>query len=260
MATKTKPITLQVELRRIHVSKQLSEETTAFTADIHIDGKRVGYASNHGHGGNTFVDVRGEAGERLREYAHSLGVKYSFPADERGSERVYYHTDEDIIDDLLDAHVVHQDYVRKCKTHLVFRLDSDSDGVYREYNEPYNPELAALVRKEYGGDLKEIINETLGVGLDVDMDLHRKKKMVAWIRRTCKTKTLLLLKSKQPAGVRSSLDRNAKFSVLSIPYHVYQQRGYSLKEQLGDDLLELVNETVGLEMLNELSPSSIAGG
>ena len=32
----------------------MSEETTAFTADIFVDGKEAGYAKNDGHGGSTF--------------------------------------------------------------------------------------------------------------------------------------------------------------------------------------------------------------
>ena len=32
----------------------MSEETTAFTADIFVDGKEAGYAKNDGHGGSTY--------------------------------------------------------------------------------------------------------------------------------------------------------------------------------------------------------------
>lgn len=44
---------MKVELRSIKVYDQMSEETTAFTAEIYVDGKKIGYTKNEGHGGCT---------------------------------------------------------------------------------------------------------------------------------------------------------------------------------------------------------------
>lgn len=44
---------MNIELRNIQVYARLSEETTAFTATIYIDGKKVGWAKNDGQGGCT---------------------------------------------------------------------------------------------------------------------------------------------------------------------------------------------------------------
>lgn len=43
----------KVELKRIEFSERLSEETNAFAADLYINGKKVGYCKNDGHGGPT---------------------------------------------------------------------------------------------------------------------------------------------------------------------------------------------------------------
>lgn len=44
---------MDITLRKVRVNHRLSEETLNFSADILIDGKRVGEATNHGTGGPT---------------------------------------------------------------------------------------------------------------------------------------------------------------------------------------------------------------
>lgn len=46
---------MKIELRSIHFSERLSEETNAFHANLYIDGVMVGTVKNDGHGGDTFV-------------------------------------------------------------------------------------------------------------------------------------------------------------------------------------------------------------
>lgn len=46
---------MKIELKKVHFSESLSEETNAFTADVWVNGKKVGYVRNDGHGGNTNV-------------------------------------------------------------------------------------------------------------------------------------------------------------------------------------------------------------
>ena len=43
-------IDLNLELRNIHYSASLSEETNAYSADVYLDGKKVCTVSNHGQG------------------------------------------------------------------------------------------------------------------------------------------------------------------------------------------------------------------
>jgi len=44
---------MKIELKSIKFSETLSEETNAFTANLYIDGKKVGYCKNTGQGGCT---------------------------------------------------------------------------------------------------------------------------------------------------------------------------------------------------------------
>jgi hypothetical protein len=68
-----------VEIRNLRVNQRLSEETLCFSATVYVDGKKVGEAKNHGHGGNTDVLIPRELVEPLKEYA----VRYF---QERGDE------------------------------------------------------------------------------------------------------------------------------------------------------------------------------
>ena len=42
---------MKVEIRNVKHHPDLSEETECFSADLHIDGKRIGSVSNRGTGG-----------------------------------------------------------------------------------------------------------------------------------------------------------------------------------------------------------------
>ena len=48
---------MKIELKRFTSNARLSQETTAFAADVWVDGKKVGYAENDGHGGSTLVHL-----------------------------------------------------------------------------------------------------------------------------------------------------------------------------------------------------------
>ena len=54
---------MKIELKSIKFSEAMSEETNAFTANLYINGKKVGYCKNQGHGGctdyNRYPDING---------------------------------------------------------------------------------------------------------------------------------------------------------------------------------------------------------
>lgn len=53
---------MNIELKNIKYMESLSEETSCFSADLFVNGRKVGYAKNAGHGGCT-------------EYMHHLDEK-----------------------------------------------------------------------------------------------------------------------------------------------------------------------------------------
>ncbi len=50
---------MRLELRKLHHSKSLSDETPAYTAQVFIDDKYAFFVSNHGHGGCDQQDQKG---------------------------------------------------------------------------------------------------------------------------------------------------------------------------------------------------------
>lgn len=60
----------------------MSEETNCFTANVLLDGKRIGQAENDGHGGSTFVHFTSVA---VRENAEAFAATI-LPADVAGWE------------------------------------------------------------------------------------------------------------------------------------------------------------------------------
>lgn len=50
---------MKIELRKLQIAKQLSEESTAYSAEIWIDGERAFLASNRGSGGCDFYQPVG---------------------------------------------------------------------------------------------------------------------------------------------------------------------------------------------------------
>ena len=44
---------MKIELKKLKIAEHMSEETTAFTAEIYVDGVNAGYAKNDGRGGCT---------------------------------------------------------------------------------------------------------------------------------------------------------------------------------------------------------------
>lgn len=97
---------MKIELKKIEYSARLSEETNAFSADLYIDGKKAGVASNRGHGGPTDYDGINKEGDDLirqaEEYCKALPPYKFTSGDEEYSLDM---TLELFINNLLEAHL-----------------------------------------------------------------------------------------------------------------------------------------------------------
>jgi len=60
---------MKLQLKNVHFSERLSQETNAFAADIFYNGKKIGYAENNGHGGCTNVGCYPESRDEFKEAA-----------------------------------------------------------------------------------------------------------------------------------------------------------------------------------------------
>lgn len=63
---------MKIELKKIAYNERLSQETNAFAADLYIDGRKAGIASNEGHGGPTNYYATTDQGRALIREAETF--------------------------------------------------------------------------------------------------------------------------------------------------------------------------------------------
>jgi len=150
---------MKVELRKVKIARHLSEETTAFTADLWVDDKHIGYVKNSGHGGNNQVDHRFDGkGLNTRDEVRAFEewcTKQPPHVSEYGELAM---SDDLYISLLLEEIESERELKRLCKRKAVITLQGDPKGVWYTYNKPYTPELATYIRANEP-KLDEILNE-----------------------------------------------------------------------------------------------------
>lgn len=65
---------MNIEIRNLKIAPALSEETTAYTATVYVDGVATFAASNHGHGGGDFYQSLPTAAVTLAQVDAWLAV------------------------------------------------------------------------------------------------------------------------------------------------------------------------------------------
>jgi len=102
---------MKIELKKISVYERLSEETTAFNAEIYADGVNIGYAKNDGQGGCTWYHAhegKQDLMKKAEEYAKSL-PPMKFKLYEGGQEHSIDMNMEHLIDNLLTEYLTERD-------------------------------------------------------------------------------------------------------------------------------------------------------
>jgi hypothetical protein len=101
---------MKIELKNIHFSQQLSQETNAFSANLYISDVKAGAASNHGYGGATDYLAYQEEGQRLIKEAEDYCK--TLPPDKFTIDGKEYSVDMNLehhIDNLLNEHLRQKD-------------------------------------------------------------------------------------------------------------------------------------------------------
>jgi hypothetical protein len=151
-----------IQLKNVKIAWNMSEETTAFTATLYIDGAKAAYVKNEGTGGDNhprFMDR--ELEKEFHEFCKSLPPHYLYDDDDptKVIDGPFPMTYDGFIGDLLTEWISNDDWKKACKKGLVFRVKSDNEDQYRTTKGKYSPELASAIREKYGDDLIDIINE-----------------------------------------------------------------------------------------------------
>jgi hypothetical protein len=116
----------KVQLKRLQVHARLSEETTAFAADVWIDGKRAGYAKNDGHGGETFVHVTNPVlATALREYGDAR-VPNEYKAFTPGDAWIV----DGLVEEALAAKEIARVAKKTARVDAEFQVDCEARGTH----------------------------------------------------------------------------------------------------------------------------------
>ncbi len=145
---------MKIQLKRIEYSEHLSEETYAFSADLYINGKKAGIASNSGRGGNTRIHPYDEAGRMLigdaEEWCKALPAKI-YPAEGTRPEMSIQMDLENYIDDLLEEHLKEKflkGMQNRMKKAVIVGTEANKGKAYGGYL--FKQEIAALLATDQG--------------------------------------------------------------------------------------------------------------
>ncbi|MBK1439863.1 hypothetical protein JHJ32_07705 [Parapedobacter sp. ISTM3] len=120
---------MKIELRRVEYSERMSQKTSAFTADLYVDGRKAGTVSNTGRGFITSFEPQDPRGWELIQKANAWCKELPPGVYRDGSEeRTYVMTLEDYVDDLLDEYLkqrFRRELERSFRQHIVFGADPD---------------------------------------------------------------------------------------------------------------------------------------
>lgn len=103
----THPITL----KKLHISRQLSEETIAYTAEVYWSGRLVGYIRNDGHGGSSCLSLAspGSRSDLDAAQTYAKAQEHDFGA---GLGVLPFDDLEDFVDHLVGEEMDRQDAQR----------------------------------------------------------------------------------------------------------------------------------------------------
>ena len=176
-----------IQLKNVKIAWNMSEETTAFTASLYIDGKKAADVKNGGRGGDNHPQFMDRALEKdFHSFCKSLPPS-QFPdttsVNDQGLTKccealTTFHDSEEcckvcfkeimepyamnydsFIGDLLTEWMEKDDWKKACRKGLVYFLKSKGTDIYYTTKAPYSAILAKQVREKHGEDLLEIVNE-----------------------------------------------------------------------------------------------------
>ena len=99
---------MKLQLKKVKVYDELSEETICFTAELYADGKKVATVKNDGRGGCTdvyFTDgFRSEVAQQVIQYADENPVVYKYDWGTYVGNKVVDHVDR-LLDQWLEKKI-----------------------------------------------------------------------------------------------------------------------------------------------------------
>ncbi len=145
-----------LELRAIRHSPSLSQETSAFTADLYVDGKKFAHCSNDGNGGQTFIRATGGPTTHahvaaLEALVRDIGPKRTFKIG--GQTHDIEPSLDGLVDDLLSRSLIGKEMDRVLKRAVLFLAGGQLRTVKPKGARSISPadilRLSAAMRQKY---------------------------------------------------------------------------------------------------------------
>ena len=147
---------MKLSLKNLKIARHLSEETTAFTASIYVDGVGVGTAKNSGQGGSNSYYLEKGWEQKLEDHAKTLPDLKT----EYGTLKM----DLDLlIGELINEQEQEKHLKRQFKKTTFFRIKGEEykKDEWRTVTAPYSPAVQAFLDKKYGENVERILNKEL---------------------------------------------------------------------------------------------------
>lgn len=160
--------TMQIELRNIKVAEHLSEETSAFTANLYINNKKIAFVKNGGHGGSTDYQLYNQEDaptlRQAEEYCKSLPPAVYPDSIIDGKPLTIPMDLENYIDYLLNTHLQKKDLEKFHKKMAKHQENSILLGIpdkqYRRLQ--FSKPISEMLRFENGAEaIKNAIQEKI---------------------------------------------------------------------------------------------------
>lgn len=116
---------MKIELKKVSYNNSLSEETSAYTAQVWVDGAHICDVSNHGQGGcDMQYPAKGKTQADITRLDETIKATYPKNSYVAGGERHEYDADlETVCGDLLAEHLVTRDFNRSIKSKVLYVRD-----------------------------------------------------------------------------------------------------------------------------------------
>lgn len=120
---------MAITVKNVKIHDELSEETLCFSASVYFNGKRVGTATNRGHGGcNDYDWLDFEQGKKVHEWANTQ--KYTYTNWEGEEAEVTFEKLDHIVTKLVTEFDTNQWFKKKCKNNVLFVKEGEPEGSY----------------------------------------------------------------------------------------------------------------------------------
>jgi hypothetical protein len=160
---------MRIELKNIKFSEAMSEETSAFTANLYINGKKVGYCKNNGQGGCTDYNSNSPENRKIiakaETYCKKLPKVKSFNME-------YNQSLESVIDTLLEDWLKAKEtktFERRMKTCILTGSPDENRTIYSYFN--FKKPLSSFKTSDLQGAVNRIKGKLKGNDIILNTNL-----------------------------------------------------------------------------------------